>query len=177
MKIPHDLLERAFDSGVRAGLIIHVQAHLVNSEELSDEVREFLLEMDSQVKALEKGWPTIVKDMGFNPTNVEDDDEDDEYGEDFVVSCRADRLVRVCPVQFLVEMLTTSWKCEKADASMTEGCGSWRSSGWYMHWHAVDNICDAMLQAVERAEAMRLESWNKAVAEGRVYPKPIETPE
>lgn len=160
-KIPMELIERAYDCGVHVSYVLHVQGALVNSEDLEDEVRDFLLDMDDQTKSLEIGWPSIRADLLLD--RVDDYDDDD----DFLANSRADLMMRRCPAIFLVQMATTNWECRKA--AEAEGCGSWTSCGSWLRWYAVDDVGDALLLAVEKAEGDRLESWRKAVSEGRIY--------
>lgn len=161
-RIDMNLMERAFDAGVRVAYVLHVQGAMVDSEQLDDEVRDFLLEIDEETKTLEKGWPSIRSDLVL-------DRELGDDSEDFLTSLRADCTLRLCPTTFLVRVAETSWECLKAARS--EGCGSWRSRGYYLKWYAVNEIEEAFRLGVESAEERRRKSWEKAVAEGRVYPE------
>lgn len=156
------LIERAFDAGARVSYVLHVQGAMVDSENIDDEVRDFLLAIDEDTGTLEAGWPRIRSDLQLD-RDLGDDSED------FLSSLRADYTLRFCPTTFLVRVAETAWECIKA--AQSEGCGSWRSSGYYLKWYAVNEIEEALRLGVESAEERRRKSWEKAVAEGRVYPE------
>lgn len=173
MKLSQYELEGMFDAGLRIGRIIHVQGSLIDEDSPSDEMREFIEDEIGEphiTTMIGDAYPGFSDAMARIKKTYESDRK--EFGrkdaEEGFMSSAAEWMSQA-PFSLLVRIDSQFMECSRANPG-GKCLGSWRA-GWgitHVHWYAVNDISEAVAKAIERKNAERVASWQKAIDEGRV---------
>jgi len=175
-RLSPEQLEQMFNWDIRVSKVFHIEGAIAcGGESLPELFERFLEDEHDLIAANAEQWlPGIGENLVIRIVNEWEaanmGDRFDRRQADAIYAQSMADLMRRCPITFLVEVEHAICQCILADAERP-GYGTF--GGGFGHYRTsyvfADSVQEAVAQVLERVEKERLQSWQKAVDEGKVH--------